>query len=287
MRRLNLLALMLTLISSLATLPRSDAAEQPTYRFAIVNPASPSRLHIVWGPFRQALSEKLDAEIELVFPKGIDQVEGMLDNNEIDLIYLNSYLYYLLKEKNKLTPLAQMINIEGKTTSVGRFIVRADSGIKDIDDLRGHKLALISPLGAGAYLAPRAYLNSLGLDIDKDIDLVFTGDLKKSVYSVLLGDAAATTMCGVNYRILEHKLDLKELVILDSTYPFPEPLIAAHTALGKDKIADLRQTILDLPYSQEGRSALVPLGDIKIQSFIEYDPALETMTENLLHLPKP
>lgn len=287
MRRLNLLVLMLTLISSLTSLSWSAAAEQPTYRFAIVNPASPSRLLLVWEPLQKVLSEKLDAKVKLVFPKGIDQVEGMLDNDEIDLIYLNSYLYYLLREKNKLTPLAQMLNIEGKTTSVGRFIVRADSGIEDIGDLRGHKLALISPLGAGAYLAPRAYLNSLGLDIDKDIDLVFTGDLKKSVYSVLLGDAAATTMCGVNYRILEHKLDLKELVILDSTYPFPEPLIAAHTSLGESRIAELRQTILDLPYSQEGRTALVPLGDIKIQSFIEYDPALEAMTENLLHLPEP
>lgn len=287
MKPLRIFSLSLCLLCYALGAIQNPAVAQQTYHFAVVSPASPSRLHAVWETFRARLSDRLDAEVELVFPKGIDQVEGMLDNDEIDLIYLNSYLYYLLKQKNKLTPLAQMLNIEGKTISVGRFIVRADSNIRSIEDLRGQKLALISPLGAGAYLAPRAYLTGFGMDIEKDTDLVFTGDLKKSVYSVLLGDAAAATMCGVNYKILQHKLDLNELVIIDSTHPFPEPLIAARTDLASARLQLLRQAILDIPYTDAGRTALVPLGDIKIQSFIEYDPAIEAMTENLLQQPAP
>ena len=258
------------------------ALAAPSYQFAIVNPASPSRLHVVWEPLRQHLARKLEADIELVFPKGIDAVEKLLDQGDIDFVYMNSYLFYLLQNKGKLAAVAQMRNIEGEVTSQGRFIVRADSGIDSVQELRGHKLALISPLGAGAYLAPRAYLSNIGMDIHTDIDLVFTGDLKKSVYAVLLGDAAATTMCGVNYQILEHKLNIKELVILDSTRPFPEPLVAASTRLDASGIERWREALLNLSTSAAGREALRPLADIKIRDFVVYDPDIETLTRNMM-----
>lgn len=272
----------LLLVFALAVLATQPALAAPTYHFAIVNPASPSRLHEVWEPLRQHLGRELDADIELVFPKGIDQVEELLGRGEIDFVYLNSYLFYLLKGKGKLTAVAQMRNIEGGTTSQGRFIVRADSGIDSVDDLRGRKLALISPLGAGAYLAPRAYLNDIGMDIHRDLDLVFTGDLKKSIYAVLLGDAAAATMCGVNYKILEHKLNFRELVIIDSTRPFPEPLIAGASRLEPEHLEQWRRALVALSASQAGRSALQPLADIKIRDFIAYDPEIEALTRNLL-----
>ncbi|BCO30992.1 hypothetical protein TspCOW1_10950 [Thiohalobacter sp. COW1] len=272
----------LLIVLGLAMLACRPAAAAPGYQLAIVNPASPSRLHAVWEPLRQHLSQELDAEIELVFPKGIDQVEKLLGHNEIDFVYLNSYLFYLLKGKGKLAAVAQMRNLDGMTTSQGSFIVRADSGIRSVDDLRGRKLALISPLGAGAYLAPRAYLRDFGMDIHTDLDLVFTGDLKKSVYAVLLGDAAATTMCAVSYKILEHKLNFKELSIIDSTRPFPEPLVAASTRLGPEPIEAWRRALLKLSQTESGRAALQPLADIKVRDFIEYDPALETLTRNLM-----
>ncbi|MAT65547.1 MAG: hypothetical protein CMN57_07860 [Gammaproteobacteria bacterium] len=260
----------LLIVLGLAMLVCRPAAAAPGYQFAIVNPASPSRLHTVWEPLRQHLSRELDAEIELVFPKGIDQVEKLLGHNEIDFVYLNSYLFYLLKGKGKLDAVVQMRNLDGKVTSQGSFIVRADSGIDSVDDLRGRKLALISPLGAGAYLAPRAYLQDFGMDIHTDLDLMFTGDLKKSVYAVLLGDAAATTMCAVSYKILEHKLNFRELSIIDSTRLGPEPIEA------------WRRALMKLSRTESGRAALQPLADIKVRDFIEYDPALETLTRNLM-----
>ena len=36
------------------------------------------------------------------------------------------------------------------------------------------------------------------------------------------------------------------------------------------------------PRTESGRAALQPLADIKVRDFIEYDPALETLTRNLM-----
>jgi len=71
--------------------------------------------------------------------------------------------------------------------SKGRFIVRKDSSIHAASDLVGKRISLISRYGAGAYLAPRAYLRNNGIDIEKDMEVEYTKNLKKAAYNVILG----------------------------------------------------------------------------------------------------
>lgn len=251
-------------------------------KFAVVSPAPASRLHNIWTPFIEHLSKQLGTQIELVIPRGFKNIEQSIRNKNIDAIYINSYAFLLFKQKNILNPIAQMQNINGLTTSEGRILVRSDSKLKSIKDLQGKKVSLISPLGAGSYLAPKAYFEKNGMEIGKDINVEYSKDLKKSVYSVLLGEASAAVMCGVNYNILTKKLNMKELSILDSTDKFPEAVIAVNASISPAISKKLKNHIINMKESEQGRKALSMLNNIKIESFIEYDVNIENITKRLM-----
>ena len=81
-----------------------------------------------------------------------------ISEGEVDFFYINSNVYYRLKQENKASAVAQMQNITGKITSRSEIFVKRGSGLKHIYDLKGKNIAYISPMGAEGYLAPRALL---------------------------------------------------------------------------------------------------------------------------------
>ncbi len=255
----------------------AEAADQSSHdalRFGVVLPAPAARIHKAWQPFLTYVSERTDRPVEIVIPRGLENVQAAIENQQVDFLYINAYLYSLLHERGLVTAIAQMQNVGGSIYSQGRFLVRSDSEVRQLEDLRGRKLALISPLGAGAYLAPRAYLRERDIDVEEDVDVVFTKDLKKAAYMVMLGDADAAVMCGVNYNMLSHKIDTGELTILDSTAPFPEAVIAAVSRLDEQTVARVQAAVLDVD-NEQARAALEPLHGLKIQTFVPYDPSVE------------
>ncbi len=254
----------------------------PEINFVVSLPAPPSRLFKVWKPFTEYLQSKTGQQVNLLTPKGLDKIEAMLQNREIDAIYINSYAFYLYKQKGLLEAIAQMRNKAGLISSRGRVLVRKDSNIKTLADLRGGTVSLISPNGAGSYLAPRAFFNQQGIDMEKDINISYSGDLKKSVYEVLLNEASAAVMCGVNYDIINTKIDMDDIFVMELTDEFPEAVIAVRSDLEAELKQTLKETIISMSDSYGGRRALIKLRNTKIYDFVDYDPAVEKQTQALI-----
>jgi len=205
-----------------------------------------------------------------------------IEKGEVDFFYINSNVFYRLSQAGKAVAVAQMENIAGKTTSRSEVFVRKDSGIQSINDLKGKKIAFISPMGAGGYMAPRAYLYEAGLESDKDFKEVFTKNLSNTIHGVLLGDYDAGTMCGVNYSLMSHKIktgDLKVIVVSDE---YPENLIAARYDLASELITQFRQQLLTLDETADGKQLLNEMKSMKIKKFVNYDERMNDTTRKLL-----
>lgn len=175
-----------------------------------------------------------------------------------------------------------MRNKSGATTSRGRVLVRKDSAIKTIEDLRGGVVSLISPYGAGSYLAPRAFFNKHGLTLEQDVSVNYSGDLKKSVYEVIHRDATAAVMCGVNYEIIQKKMNMQDIYVIELTDEFPEAVIAVKPSMGSYIKQLLKINIINMSTDFGGQKALIRLRNTKIYDFIAYDPDTEKLTETLI-----
>lgn len=263
-------------------LPAARAETPSTIHFGILSIAPPSRIHRNWQPFADYLAAELGRPVSIVVPRGFGKLRGAVEAGEVDYFYANSYVFYRLKQDGKAIGVAQMQNIDGQVTSRSEVFVRQDSGIDDIADLKGRRLAFVSPLGAGGYLAPRAYLEKAGLETGKDVQPVFTRNLSNSIHQVLLGDVDAATMCGVNFKLMRRKVDARELKVIGYTDAYPENLIAARSGLDPEGVKRFRQVVLAMPETARGRAVLAQMKRMKIQRFLPYDPAIEDITRKLL-----
>ena len=246
-------------------------------RMAILMPAPPKKIHKNWQPLADYLTKAMGQPVKIVTPRGLNQAKDALEN--VDFVYANSYLYSLLGKDAKVEAIAQMKNTGDSVYSKGRFLVRNDSPIKNASDLKGKKIALISPYGAGSYLAPRAYLAKSGLDIDKDVSVEYTKNLKKAAYMVLLGEADTAVMCEVNYEILSRRIDTGDLRFFDKTEAFPEAVMFTPRDVKSDIVIRFQQALL--ADNESRKQALNSLHNMKIGTFIPYDPSVEDRIKEL------
>ena len=127
------------------------AEEVTPVRFGILSIAQPSRIFTKWQPFAEYMSKQLGRPVEIVVPRGFGKMQKTIANGDVDFFYINSYVFYRLKQEGKAVGVAQMENITGRTTSRSKLFVKSDSGINSIADLKGKKIAYVSPMGAGGY----------------------------------------------------------------------------------------------------------------------------------------
>ena len=117
------------------------AEEVTPVRFGILSIAQPSRIFTKWQPFAEYMSKQLGRPVEIVVPRGFGKMQKTIANGDVDFFYINSYVFYRLKQEGKAVGVAQMENITGRTTSRSKLFVKSDSGINSIADLKGKKIA--------------------------------------------------------------------------------------------------------------------------------------------------
>lgn len=263
--------LMTAMISTLSFASNTEETPEKALRMAILMPAPAKLIHSNWQALADYLTVKMGQPVKIVTPRGLEETKKTLP--EVDFVYANSYLYSILSQDFKIAAIAQMKNTGQSVYSQGKFLVRNDSSIKSAKDLKGKKIALISPYGAGSYLAPRAYLKKHGLDIDKDVQVEFTNNLKKAAYMVMLGEADTAVMCEVNYEILSKKIDTGDLRFFDKTEAFPEAVMFTLRDPQSDIVKRFQQALVDV--NDDKAAAMKSLHGMKIGTFIPYDTEVE------------
>ncbi len=88
----------------------------------------------------------------------------------------------------------------GNSKGIGGYqvyaIVRADSPFKKLSDLKGRKVAHVSPTSNSGNLAPRVFFTEQGLTPDTDYKPLMSGGHDKSIIGVSLGDYEAAAVAS-------------------------------------------------------------------------------------------
>jgi phosphonate transport system substrate-binding protein len=103
------------------------------------------------------------------------------------------------------------------------LLVRADSPIKSMADLKGRRVAHTSPSSNSGNLAPRALFPSLGVSPDKDYKVLFSGGHDRSVLGVRSGDFDAAPVASDVFERMADRGVIKEseFRVIWQSNPFP------------------------------------------------------------------
>lgn len=126
-------------------------------------------------------------------------------------------------------------------------VVKKDSAFKKLADLKGQRVAHVSPSSNSGNLAPRALFPKEGLTPDKDYKVLYSGKHDNSVSGVINGDYdAAAVADDVLIRMTQRGvLKPDDLRIIYTSQPFP----AGSLALAHDLDGQLKKKIADCTFS--------------------------------------
>ena len=246
--------------------------EQPTSTpvpagAALGTEANPIRL--VWVPSGDtqkilAGAEKLDA---LLAKQGIYVKSSVATSyaaaiealcaGQVDAAALATLSYVLAHDKCGAEVILNSIR-RGSATYNGQILVRADSGINTIADLKGKKFAFTDPASTSGYLYAVALLKANGVDPAKDLaEAVFAGSHNAAALAVYNGQVdAAATYVDVRNSLERDFPDIKEKTkVIAQTEPIPNDTITVSKNMPADLKERFKQALLALMQTEEGKQA--------------------------------
>lgn len=215
----------------------------------------PTRLIKTFQPLADYLTKKTGFDVVIATAPNFDLYTERLRNGEYELAFPNPYQYIMASKTPGYKPLVRVSGLPFQ----GLIVVRKDSGIAGIRDLKGKTIAYPDPFALAATMQVRAYLKREGIHPEKDT----TESYAASQDSVLLGvhdklfDAAGTWP-----EALEALPDdvRKELRVLASTETLPHRPIAVRADIFPVVAGKVKDALLGMSGDPEGLKILISLG---------------------------
>ncbi len=138
-----------------------------------------------WTMLADYITEETGIPVEVDIKKSYNEIIEAMDNNEVDFCYCGPLVYVEAHKKAGAVPLVKP-TANGKAFYNSVIIVRKDSGINSVSELKGKKFAFTDRNSTSGYLFPRAMLAEEGIDDVSSFfsEVIFTNGHDSSLESV-------------------------------------------------------------------------------------------------------
>jgi phosphonate transport system substrate-binding protein len=235
----NLVFVALALV---AGVPSSAFAETASVlRVSAIPDEDPTKLMRKYQPLAEYLEAKLDMKVKFI--PVLDYaatVEGMAAK-KLDLVWFGGFTAVQAMLRAGAIPVVQRAR---DTKFHSKFIASAKSGIKGLNDLRGHTFAFGSVSSTSGHLMPRFYLLQNGINPEKDLKRIsFSGAHDATAKWVESGKVDAGALNEAVWKRLVSKgmVDAGKVRVIWITPPYYD----YNWTVGKHVDAALREKIRD------------------------------------------
>ncbi len=223
------------------------------------------------------LKAKTGLEIKVNVGTNFAAVREAMGAGQVHIGWLNTFNYVLAHEKYGVDVALATVRF-GTSTYKGQIIVRADSGITTLADLKGKSMCWVDVNSTSGYIIPRIMLKANGIDPDKDFSkTVESGSHNNVVTAVYNGDCdAGATYSDARSSIEKDFPDVKEkVVVLATTTDIPNDGVDFIKNMPKETRDKIVNALLEIAATDEGKAALKTIYSIDGLQAVDdsfYDP---------------
>jgi len=217
-------------------------------------------LQAMYAPLAEYLSSEIGEKVSIVVPKNFNAYKEAAKAGQFDIGFSNPLIYVEVKNSTDIEPLALSSEVQGGTRLRGIIIVRKDSGITKLQELRNKKISFMDKDSPAGYMFQMLLLSKAGLDIHNDFTILpFLKRHDKVVMSVVDKTADAGGIREDELEKMKDKTDLSQLRIIGYTDYFPNWPIFAGPKLKKATMEKVRAALLKLkPNDPQSIKILAP-----------------------------
>ena len=147
-------------------------------------------------PLVNEIEQKAGIELKVVVPEDPDALLDLVKKGQVDFIYADAPVYLSIKEYINKDYLLISLTPDMHRTHQAAIIVRKDSKIDSLNDLKGKTFLFGPRFAASKGMAAMALLKKSGIDIDKDLDrYFFDGECENIAMCIDLERVDAGAIC--------------------------------------------------------------------------------------------
>lgn len=204
-----------------------------------------------FSPLADVLSQRTGHEVRLVIPRDFEEFVRVVRSNGVDFCYQNPYVYLLLAREKLVRPLALTVSREpdrARDEFRGVVVVRNDSSIQGLDDLRGKEVMIVSHKSAGGYWFQKLLLQSRGMDIDSMASISEGKRHEEVILGVYRGEADAGFVREAALDVVQDMINMDRIRVLARTPFYPNWPFSAHSRTRSDLASQVQQALISLDH---------------------------------------
>lgn len=165
--------------------PESSASE---YVVGILPQHNMQKLVALYGPLIEEINAGMpEVRLRIELARDFETFEKKLFSGDFDFALLNPYQTVL--------SLKHGYRVFGKMADDAEFrgiiLVRKDSLVRTLADLKGKKISYPSITAVAAGMLPQYFLQTHGVDVNRDVENLYVGSQESSIMNVFTGRVAA------------------------------------------------------------------------------------------------
>lgn len=226
---------------------------------------NPKRLVEVYGP----IVDRLNASI----PQAHFRLEASRNYEEFDKKLFSGYFDFAMPNPYQtVRSLDKGYRVFGKMGDDelfrGIILVRRDSHIRRVRDLKGKKVSYPALTALAATMMPQYYLHTHGLDVNRDIENLYVGSQESSIMNVLRGHVAAGATWPVPWITFqqEHPDMAEQLEVKWQTETLPNNGWVVRKDVPRQLATAVGKVLVGLSDTAEGRAMVKRLGITRFET---------------------
>ncbi len=223
-----------------------------------------------YRPLAAYLSKKIETPVRFTILSRYGDVMDRFVSRKMDGAFFGVFTGVLAMEKIDAVPVARAVNLDGSSTVQSYIFVHNNSGIQDVEGMKGKRVAFVDRATVTGYLYALSYFREFGVSNPESYfrEVSFTGSHGSTIYSVLDGRADVGTVKSKIFELLvakDHTIK-EELMIIARSQEFPDTTLFLRKDIPETLLSRIKAALFNMEKDPEGITVLKKL---EAQKFIE------------------
>lgn len=246
----------------------NDGEELEELKVQFVPSQNADTLEAKAKPLEDLLSNELGIPVTVSVSTDYNTIVEAMKSDQVDVGFLPPTAYVLAHEQGAADVILQAqrfgVHDDGSATEElvdsykSIFIVKADSDINSIEDLKGKKIGYQNVTSSAGFVWPAATLMEAGIHPLNDVESVTLKGHDQAVIALLNGDidAAVTFQDARNVVVSDYENVFEDTKVLEFTEDIPNDTIAVRPAISDEMKEAITQAFIAIGQDEEGQEII-------------------------------